>query len=1081
MADDLTVIDGVPGRRRGLVPTVRQAASALTADGGASAPAGLDEAPVAGASIEDVGNLRAEEQQGKGAHAGVGRRVADTLRAADPRALSGPKLPVAVLALTGTIAVWDDAALGILLPEIRAEFGLNVAFLVGLTSIMAIVSRLVSVPFGYLADRTSRVWMIRIGSIVANVSSVVQGLAPGVGMLIGGRIAGGIGAAAVTPASFPVLADYYEPDERARVFSFMTVGGLVGGLLGPLIVGFLGARYGWRVAVASLGILASVVSLLTFLVREPPRGGSEIGAERLEKVVESPPPGFVEAYRTMSSIVTLRRFWYVAPFTIIAGTGFGAILAVYYAEVYLIGPGQRGVIIAVSSVVAIVSLLVLSPIGDRILDERPARLITITAVMTLWQAISFALLAFSPNIVVALLVGIPASVVGTALAPAQLTLISRIVPPRMRGIGLQTQAPFELVGLVLAPMLTAFAIGTLGLKAGMLLFGIPLLPAAAMIASTAGHVDRDIRNATRDAEAAAEVDRLRAAGATRQLVVRNLQVGYDGVDVLFDVDLDVDSGEIVALLGTNGAGKSTLLRAIAGTQDPTSGAVFVDGRDITHLPADRTAALGIVMMPGGRAVFPDLTVQENLDAALWLTSNADTQSAAHSDGKGGDGPRAEATERLARVFGWFPTLADRRDQPAGTLSGGEQQMVALSQAFLMRPRLLMIDELSLGLAPQVVELLLGILAQIHADGTTVIVVEQSLNIALSLAERAVFMDKGRVQFDGPTTELLARPDLVRSMYLAAGTARRRPRPNAPAAQGAATHGAVPAALEVADVAVAFGGVQALRGTSLTVAPGEIVGIIGPNGAGKTTLLDVVSGFVAPARGAVRLAGQDVTGLSASARGQLGLGRSFQAARLFPALTVRENIAVFMERDTVANPLAAVLGLPRWRRSEQRIAQRVDDLVELLGLEAFADMFLGELSTGTRRIVDVAGVMAQRPAVLLLDEPTTGLAQAETEALGPLMLRIVSDLGCAIVLIEHDVPLVTSVADRMVAMELGRDIATGTPDEVTSHPEVIRSYLAATGGSLQRSGTRFDQISRALGATTDQPALAGQNPNEVDRG
>lgn len=997
-----------------------------------------------------IGEVAADEQivvsadsDGETPPSRAGGRAGDLFRDMRLSAIEGPKLPILVLSLVGTIAMWDDAALGILLPEIQLEFGIATAFLVGLASLLGIVTKALAIPFGYAADRFSRVWIIRIGSLIANGASVIQGLAPGVGVLVGGRLLGGLGAASTQPASFPLLADYYKPSARARVFSFTIAGGLIGTVVGPLVVGVLGDRYGWRVAVISLGALATIVSLLTFLLREPKRGQQELieaGVPEKLRDVGAPPPGIIEAYRTMGQIVTLRRLWFVAPLTILAGTGSVVILNIYYAEVFLIGAGTRGLIAGLSAGLGVIGLLAFGPIGDRMIKENPARLTIVAAVLTLYQAFSFAVLAFAPNAAVALVAGVPFGIVSAALFPAQLTLISMVVPARMRAIGLQTQAPFELIGLVAAPVLTAVAIGSFGLKLGMLLFALPLIPAAAIIASTAGHIEKDIRNAKREALAAAEATRLREEGSNNLLLIRDLEVGYDGVQVLFGVNLDVAEGELVALLGTNGAGKSTVLRGISGTQDPSAGAIFLDGRDITHLPPAATAELGVVMMPGGRAVFPDLTVKENLEAATWLYR--------------GD-PDNEA--RMAEVRGFFPALEPRMDQAAGTLSGGEQQMVALGQAFIMRPRLLMIDELSLGLAPQIVEQLLDILRKIHAAGTTIIIVEQSLNVAATVADRSVFMEKGEVRFDGPTDILLARPDLVRSVFIGGGGAGGSRRQSAAPTRD---ENAVPT-LVVTDIQKSFGGVAALRGANLEVHAGEILGIIGPNGAGKTTLFDVISGFVTPDVGQVILEGQDVTSMTPDARSRAGLARSFQNARLFPTLTVRENIAVFLERQTVKNPLAGALQLPNVRKSESRIDQRVSGFIELLGLEAYADKFVGELSTGSRRIVDVAGVMAQHPRVLLLDEPTSGLAQAESEALGPLMTRIVRELGCAIIVIEHDVPLVTSVADRMIAMELGADLVTGTPDHVVGHPDVLRSYLSATENSLSRSGTRLDQIQKAL--------------------
>ena len=405
-----------------------------------------------------------------------------------------------------------------------------------------------------------------------------------------------------------------------------------------------------------------------------------------------------------------------------------------------------------------------------------------------------------------------------------------------------------------------------------------------------------------------------------------------------------------------------------------------------------------------------------------------------------------AEQRTEEVLTLFPVLRERLDSPAGALSGGEQQMVGLSQALLMAPRLLLVDELSLGLAPSIVEQLLGVLRTLRDAGTTIVMVEQSLNVALTIADRAVFMEKGEIRFDGPTEELLARPDLVRSVFMGGAAGGTRSAARKPAVEAGTTP-----ALEVRDLAVSFGGVQALRGVDLTVSAGEVVGIIGPNGAGKTTLFDLVSGFTSPDRGAVLLAGNDVTDASPDARARAGLGRSFQSARLFPALTVRENIATALERKAVRNPLLAVAWAPQVRAAERRISRQVDRLIDLLGLDAYADATLAELSTGSRRAVDVACILALEPSLLLLDEPSSGLAQAETESLGPLLLRIVRETGCGMLVIEHDLPLVTSLSDRMVAMEGGAVLVTGTPEEVRSDPRVLASYLAASDDVVQRSG------------------------------
>src|SRR5437588_77034 len=368
------------------------------------------------------------------------------------------------------------------------------------------------------------------------------------------------------------------------------------------------------------------------------------------------------------------------------------------------------------------------------------------------------------------------------------------------------------------------------------------------------------------------------------LSCRGVDVAYDQVQVLFGVDLDVERHEIVALLGTNGAGKSTLLKAISGLVDPAAGRIWFDGQDITKADAVTTSKMGIIQVPGGKAVFPTLTVAEHFKASTWLYQRDDPK---------------EIDARTEKVLELFPRVRERWDQMAGNLSGGEQQQLALGMAFVAKPKLLIIDELSLGLAPTIVEQLLEIVRQIHAQGCTILLVEQSVNVVTC-----------------------SRHD------------------------------------------------------------GEILGLIGPNGAGKTTIFDILSGLLAPDGGKIRFRGVDVTNWGADRRASLGLGRSFQDARIFPTLTVAENNAIGLERHlNERDHVAALLNLPAVQEQEEDVAFTVEDLIELMNLGAFRDKFVSELSTGSRRIVDLAMSIAHDPAVLILDEPSSGVAQRETEALG----------------------------------------------------------------------------------------------------
>jgi ABC-type branched-subunit amino acid transport system ATPase component/branched-subunit amino acid ABC-type transport system permease component len=262
-------------------------------------------------------------------------------------------------------------------------------------------------------------------------------------------------------------------------------------------------------------------------------------------------------------------------------------------------------------------------------------------------------------------------------------------------------------------------------------------------------------------------------------------------------------------------------------------------------------------------------------------------------------------------------------------------------------------------------------------------------------------------------------------------------------------GALP--LVVDGVAVHFGGIAALRDTSIEVPPGEIVGLIGPNGAGKTTLMNTISGVIRPDQGSIRLFGHEVARRSPDVRARYGLARSFQDASLFAGLTVTETVQVATSRRVRTLLLPAMVGAP-WVRSAERDSRgRALEIVEAFGLGPWADALTSELSTGMRRICDLAAQVATEPRLLLLDEPTAGVAQREAEAFSPLVRRIRDDLDCTILIIEHDMPMLMGLCDRVYAMDAGSVIATGTPEDIRENPLVIASYLGTDTTAISRSG------------------------------
>ncbi|MBI4729003.1 MAG: ABC transporter ATP-binding protein [Acidobacteria bacterium] len=293
----------------------------------------------------------------------------------------------------------------------------------------------------------------------------------------------------------------------------------------------------------------------------------------------------------------------------------------------------------------------------------------------------------------------------------------------------------------------------------------------------------------------------------------------------------------------------------------------------------------------------------------------------------------------------------------------------------------------------------------------------------------------------------------------------------------------PTLFECLDVCLSFGGLQVLDGVSMRAGEGEIVGIIGPNGAGKTTLLNVVSGFLRADTGRVLLGGKDISGLLPYERAALGLGRTFQQALLYPSLTVAENLLVSAHRHTRKGLLSTALRRRAAVAEERAAAERVVQTMDVIDLAPYWGAKAGALSYGTLRMLELACLLAQTPRFLLLDEPASGIAQKETEALGPLLARVREETGTTILLIEHDIPLIAGLSDRMYAMDLGRVIAAGTPGQVLEHPAVVASYLGSKAAARPgRPGAARARAGRARtgGAGTGRARTGGAGTGRAGR-
>ncbi len=909
-------------------------------------------------------------------------------------------------------------------------------------------------PVAVAANRGNR-WRFTIGGMVVlatfSLLLAMAGLQPSTVLLYFGVFFAISVSGALTSTQHGALAQYYPAEIRTRAILAHRFVGVLGIAMAAPVAYLFGRAFSWQAPFLALAGLALVLALVGSRLLPI---GRERAADEAEKKSAEGPATIPEAARVLFSVPSIRTLYRALPLLSVAFFGIAYYANLLYLNVFHQTAATRRMELDLTGFGAAAGVLIAALILPRLFRSDPAKGMRMVVRSALVACLATVVMATTPVAVLVFAANIVFSASAAFIVAGVYATLSVALPQRLMTLGYALSSLWFTIGvLAIGPVGTAGStlVATIGndfgYRACFWLFAPLILMGTSVLRRTSRYLAADIERLESSVKADIQVRRDRVEGHGKLLMARGIEAGYDSVKVLFGVDFDVDDGEMVAVLGTNGAGKSTLVKTLCGLITPTGGEVLFDGQPITTLDTSRIVRQGIAMVPGDRGIFPGLTTSDNLRMAGWLYDK-DTD---------------HVKQATKAVLAYFPALQKRLTTQAGSLSGGEQQMLSLAMAFIGQPRLMIIDELSLGLAPTVIESLLEIVKEINSRGTAVILVEQSVNLALRMTTRATFMEKGQVVFQGPTAELIDHEEIVRSVLLE-GARQHADEGTGMAVQGA-TNGAgaiatglgslrvepgAPHRSDEAGVVLSaegiekrFGGVLAVDDVSLELNNGEILGLIGPNGAGKTTVFEIISGQLRPNAGHVEMHHTDISDWPAYRRSAFGLGRSFQAARLWPGLTVEETVALAVSRR-VKSPgvVVTMLCSPTVGRAEKRVVVAADEVIDMLGLGDFKDQLGSDLSTGLRRLLELAVIVAQRPSVVLLDEPSAGLAQAETEALAPVLRDIREGLRCSLMLIEHDMGLTKELADRIVALDTGAVIAAGLPDEVLRHPRVVESYLGA---------------------------------------
>jgi len=664
-----------------------------------------------------------------------------------------------VLAVLNAVDQLDAGVVGILAPDIKRSLGTTDA-VIAVATVGATVFMIVGgLALGRMADNGRRTTIIGVATLAWGALVMLTAFVTSALSYFVARALTGIGRSNTQVVQGPVLADGYPIGARARVYAVHSVVGRFGGLVLPLIVGgmvtLISGGSAWRWGFVVVAIPTLVVGVVALFQHDPPRGQYEQKSTIGEVIDDAgaPPISLGATYQRIMQIRTYKNA--LVAFTAI-GFSFVSVpvfVSLYLDEQFHLSAFGRAFVAMIPGLLGLVAVPLVARRFDALYRKSPPLTLVLIGGLFIPVGVLTGVQMLMPN---AWSFAIVAAVGGVILA----TQFALIMPLFANVNPYYLRAQGTAIGVALIFGIGGFGGAVLGglladafsLRVAIIVIAVPanlvggllMINGARFLRNDMSLIVEEIR------EAETEQARLRAnPDDIPVLQLRNIDFSYGPVQVLFDVNLDVRRGETLALLGTNGAGKSTVLRVISGLGIPSRGVVRLNGHAVTLCSPETRVKWGINQLPCGKAIFAPMSVRENLEMAGFMYR----------------GNRVDRRERFERALSMFPELEQRVGDAAGTLSGGQQQMLALAMALMHDPAILLIDELSLGLAPVMVEKLLGVVDRLKADGQTMIIVEQSLNVALAIADRAVFMEKGRISFEGAAHDLMQRGDLVRAVFL----------------------------------------------------------------------------------------------------------------------------------------------------------------------------------------------------------------------------------------------------------------------------------------------------------------------------